>query len=100
VVPATTTTAAPKAQSAAPSIGSTALPGPMGGVVSAAQLRKAVQKGCGKLAREVRVEKGKENQFMVHVVGYRETEQQLIAALLAMPEIAATNVRLEIHVSH
>jgi len=72
----------------------------MGPVVSPIALRRAVQKGCGKLAREVRVEKGKEGQLLVFVVGHRETEQQLIASLLALPEIASTSVKLEIHVSH
>ncbi len=83
-----------------PPVGRTAVPGPMGAVVSPVALRRAVQKGCGKLAREVRVEKGKEGQLMVFVVGHRESEQQLIASLLALPEIASTSVRLEIHVSH
>jgi hypothetical protein len=86
---------------AAPSVvGTTSLPGPMGPPLSPIALRKAVQKGCGKLAREVRVEKGKEGQLKLHVIGYRESEQQLIASLLALPEVASTSVRLEIHVSH
>jgi hypothetical protein len=72
----------------------------MGPAVAPAHLRTVIQKGCGKLAREVRVEKGKEGHLMVHVIGYRESEQQLIATLLALPEVASTSVRLEIHVSH
>jgi osmotically-inducible protein OsmY len=67
---------------------------------SPAQLRKAVQKVCGKMAREVRVDKGSDHQTILHVVADPATEQQLIGKLLAMPEITATNVRLEIHVSH
>jgi hypothetical protein len=101
VVAAAASTVPVKSPSAPPPVvGSTALPGPMVPIVSPAHLRTIVQKGCGKLAREVRVEKGKEGQLMVHVVGNRESEQQLIATLLALPEIASTNVRLEIHVSH
>ncbi len=64
------------------------------------QLRKAIVVACGRMVREVRVDKGSDRLTVVHVVADPVTEQQLIGKLLALPEITATNVRLEIHVSH
>ena len=40
-----------------------------------ARLRKIVQSGCGKLAREVRVESSANHQMVVHVVAAPAKEQ-------------------------
>jgi hypothetical protein len=64
-----------------------------------ADLRRIVQKACGKLASDIRVEARPNQQVLVHVVAAPASEQDLIAALLSIPEIAANNVKLEVHTS-
>jgi hypothetical protein len=47
----------------------------------------------------VRVEKMKDHQMVLHVVTTTAAQQELISTLLGLPEIVASNVKLEVHVS-
>jgi hypothetical protein len=67
--------------------------------VTPAQLTGIVQRACGKLANKVRVEKAADHHLVVHVFGTPATHERLITALLEIPQLAASNVKLEVHVA-
>jgi hypothetical protein len=64
-----------------------------------AHLKEVVETACGKLARAVRVESGQDGRDVVHVTAAPSAEDQVIGKLLAVPEIAASNIKLQIHLS-
>jgi hypothetical protein len=64
------------------------------------ELVKRVQDACGKLARNVTVEQGKDRTVLVHVYAVPATEHLLVARLLKVPELAARNVALHVHLAN
>jgi hypothetical protein len=64
-----------------------------------AQMVQLVQKACGKLASQVRVQSDARHQMVVHVSGSSSAHDPLIAALLSIPELSASNVKLEVHLA-
>jgi hypothetical protein len=67
--------------------------------MSAKDLVDRVQKACGKLAREVKVEGGKDGTVSVHVFAMPATEHLLVTRLLQVPELSASNVSLNVHMA-
>jgi hypothetical protein len=67
--------------------------------VPPAHLVQLVQKACGKLASQVRVQSDACHQMVVHVTGSSSAQDPLIAALLSIPELSASNVKLEVHLA-
>ena len=66
--------------------------------VTPVQLSRIVQKACGKLARQIRVERGEYHQLVVHVTGEPAAHESLVAALLSgFRSLPRTNVKLEVH---
>jgi hypothetical protein len=53
----------------------------------------------GKLAREVRVEMGRDRRLTVHVYAGPAAEKEVITRLLQVSEIVSSNLRLQIHVA-
>jgi hypothetical protein len=64
--------------------------------MSPADLKKAVEKACGGLAREVKVTAGPDKTLTVRVVAHG-SELEVMKKLLALPEMAAANVKLDLH---
>jgi osmotically-inducible protein OsmY len=65
--------------------------------VNAANLKKRVESICGKLALEVRVTQALNQELKCEIqVSNVAAEEQLIPRLLAMPEVTAGQVRLEV----
>ena len=88
----TTTKANPTAQKAKPT--AQAAPG-----LPPARIHQLVTRAGGKLAREVRVEMASDQRQTVHVYAVPGAEKELITRLLQVPEIAASNLRLHIHIA-
>jgi osmotically-inducible protein OsmY len=66
--------------------------------LTAKELSERVHGACGKLARRVRIEPGKDKAIHVHVHANPGVEQHvLVGKLLQMPELAASNVQLHVH---
>lgn len=61
------------------------------------QVYNLVKTACGNLANAVRVENGPDNRLTVHIHASPGSEQAIIAKLLAVPEIASSNLRMQIH---
>jgi hypothetical protein len=61
------------------------------------KLRNLVVKAVDKLAQKVRVEMGPDKRPTVHVHAAAAAEQELIMRLLQVPEIAGSNLRVQIH---
>lgn len=58
---------------------------------------KVVKMACGKLARSVHVETGADGKPFVHVHALPASEKEIIGKLMAVPEIAQSSLRLQIH---
>jgi osmotically-inducible protein OsmY len=64
------------------------------------ELIERVKSTCGKLVREVKLEPGADRQIVVHIYAKPSTEHLLVGKLLQMPELAASNVRLQLHLAN
>ncbi len=58
-----------------------------------------VKSGCGNLVKEVKVESGADHKIVVHVYARSAAEQVVIGKLLLIPELAASNVQLQLHLA-
>jgi hypothetical protein len=67
--------------------------------LSPRQVQQLVAKAGGKLIRQIRVEKGADQRLTVHVHAAPAIEQELITRLLQVPQIAASNIHLQIHLA-
>jgi hypothetical protein len=63
------------------------------------QLRALVVKAVDKLARQVRVEVGADKRPTVHIDAAPPAEKELIRRMLQVPEIAASKLRVQIHLA-
>jgi hypothetical protein len=62
------------------------------------ELVQRIQTACAKLAREVKVESDKDHKVVVHVYAIPKADQSLLVArLMQMPELSASNVSVHIH---
>jgi hypothetical protein len=66
---------------------------------TAGELCTIVKNVCGSLAREVKVVSTVDNKLTVRVTTTSDKQDQLIGVLLGVPAVAASNVKLEIHVT-
>lgn len=72
-------------------------PAPM--KMSSKELSERVKASCGKMVRDVKIELGADRKIMVHVYATPATEHLVVGKLLAMPELAASNVKLQLHLA-
>jgi hypothetical protein len=65
--------------------------------MTVARARELVQKAVGKLATKVQAEMGKDQRVTVHIDAPLTAEKDLLSHLMQVPEIASSNLRLDIH---
>lgn len=75
-----------------------AAPAPMR--MTSKELVERIKAACGKLVRDVKLEPGADRQIVVHIYAKPATEHLLVGKLLQMPELAASNVRLQLHLGN
>jgi hypothetical protein len=72
---------------------------PTSGLLNPATLKKRFEAVCGKLAHNIVVTQGANQDLTVQIlVPNNAAEEQVTPRLLAMPELASGKIRLEIHV--
>jgi hypothetical protein len=80
-------TAAPTAQPSAPATR----------VLTSEQMRRIILQGCGKRCRDVKVTTRPDGQAVFNVYAPVRAEQEVTNALLSIPEVAASNAHIQIH---
>jgi hypothetical protein len=62
-------------------------------------LLQSIRQACGKLAQEVRLDIGPDHAPVVRVVATKAVEQDLLKALLAVPEVGVASIRVEVNIT-
>ncbi|MGL4554417.1 MAG: BON domain-containing protein [Gemmataceae bacterium] len=61
------------------------------------QMRRAILAGCGKLVKDVKVETRPDGHAVYHLHASAKVEQELVAQLLTIPQVADSNAHIQIH---